>query len=664
MDEDEYRKLKTCEIEVLQDNGCNARDWDKIEVHEKFDPKRIADVHFSGHIKLGYFDDTVTLTGGICYKTGIYKTTLHNCVIGNNVLIEHVDNYIANYQIGDDVIIKNVDIIATDLETSFGNGVQVEPLNEGGGRQFSIYEKLSAQLAYILTTFRHNPKMIEKCRKMITSYAEEYIGKPGRIGSNTRIMNSDTIKNLQCGEYAIIEGAKRLDNGTITSTKQAPVKLQQGIVAEDFIISTGSTLKDDVIISETFVGQGVKMGRQFSSENSVFFANCEGYHGEACSIFAGPFTVSHHKSTLLIAGMFSFCNAGSGSNQSNHMYKLGPNHQGVIERGSKTASDSYMLYPMKVGPFSLIMGRHYQNSDTSNLPFSYLFEGDNESLIIPGVNLTSVGTIRDARKWPNRDRRKCKKKLDLINFFLLSPFTVQKMINGKQILKNLKKTTGVTSDFYYYNNVKIKRGSLERGIKYYDIGITKYIGNCVVRRLEESDFNNKDEFYEIMKANSTVGQGSWLDISGMIAPEEKILELVEKIENGRLQDLESIEDEFSNIHDNFFEYEWNWAVKMIEEMLGKAITSISISEFIELIEDWKDNVVKLDNILKDDAAKEFSRKTQVGYGYNGDDQVREQDFANVIGTFEENQFVGMIDDHIDRKIRKSEDVIASLNQIQ
>lgn len=285
-------------------------------------------------------------------------------------------------------------------------------------------------------------------------------------------------------------------------------------------------------------------------------------------------------------------------------------------------------------------------------------------MIIPGVNLTSVGTIRDARKWPNRDRRKCKEKLDLINFFLLSPFTVQKMINGKQILKNLKKTTGVTSDFYYYNNVKIKRSSLERGIKYYDIGITKYIGNCVVRRLEESDFNNKDEFYGIMKASSTVGQGSWLDISGMIAPEEKILELVEKIENGRLQGLESIEEKFRNIHDNFFEYEWNWAVKMIEEMVGKAITSISISEFIELIEDWKDNVVKLDNILKDDAAKEFSRKTQVGYGYNGDDQVREQDFANVIGTFEENQFVGMIENHIDRKIRKSKEVIASLNQIQ
>ena len=58
--------------------------------------------------------------------------------------------------------------------------------------------------------------------------------------------------------------------------------------------------------------------------------------------FAGPYKVTHHKSTLLIAGMFSFMNAGSGSNQSNHMYKLGPIHQGTLERGAKTTSDSYI----------------------------------------------------------------------------------------------------------------------------------------------------------------------------------------------------------------------------------------------------------------------------------------------------------------------------------
>ncbi|MCK4489001.1 MAG: DUF4954 family protein, partial [Anaerolineales bacterium] len=42
-------------------------------------------------------------------------------------------------------------------------------------------------------------------------------------------------------------------------------------------------------------------GKQFSAENCAFFANCEGFHSEAVSLFAGPFSVTHHKSTLLIA---------------------------------------------------------------------------------------------------------------------------------------------------------------------------------------------------------------------------------------------------------------------------------------------------------------------------------------------------------------------------
>ena len=69
----------------------------------------------------------------------------------------------------------------------------------------------------------------------------------------------------------------------------------------------------------------------------------------ACSIFAGPYTVTHHKSTLLIAGLYSFMNAGSSSNQSNHMYKLGPVHQGILERGTKTTSNSYIVFPARIG---------------------------------------------------------------------------------------------------------------------------------------------------------------------------------------------------------------------------------------------------------------------------------------------------------------------------
>ena len=64
--------------------------------------------------------------------------------MGDNCCIENIQNYIANYDIGDDAFIENVDIIVVDRVSKFGNGVEVAVLNETGGREVTINDKLSA----------------------------------------------------------------------------------------------------------------------------------------------------------------------------------------------------------------------------------------------------------------------------------------------------------------------------------------------------------------------------------------------------------------------------------------------------------------------------------------------------------------------------------------
>jgi len=271
--------------------------------------------------------------------------------------------------------------------------------------------------------YRHKSAAIEKIERMTIEYSEHVNSETGIIGRNSVICNCNTIRNTIIGPFSVIDGAIKLNDGSINSCQEDPVSIGPGVIMDHFIVCSGSTVNDSTLIEKCFIGQGCILSKHYSAENSLFFANCGGYHGEACSIFAGPYTVTHHKSTLLIAGIFSFMNAGSGSNQSNHMYKLGPIHQGIVERGSKTTSDSYLLWPARIGPFTLVMGRHYKNIDTSSLPFSYLIESNDESILVPGINLRSVGTIRDAQKWPLRDVRKDPLKIDQINFNLLSPFT-------------------------------------------------------------------------------------------------------------------------------------------------------------------------------------------------------------------------------------------------
>ena len=656
--------MTDAEIKHLKSNGCTCEEWGQIQVKDGFDPSRVRAVNFSGTIRLGRYDGERTLFGGLKRPTGIYSATLHNCHVGDNVLIHRVENYIANYIIEENVIIDTVDLMAVDGESTFGNGTEVAVLNESGGRKIPIYDHLNAQIAYFLALYRHRKAAIEQLEAMIEKYVASVQARYGRVGAGARICHAHLIKNVKIGPAAVIEGATRLESGSINSCVDDPVYIGPGVIAENFIVCSGSKISDNTLIAECFVGQGCELNKHYSAENSVFFANCAGVHGEACSIFAGPFTVTHHKSTLLIAGLFSFLNAGSGSNQSNHMYKLGPLHQGIVERGSKTTSDSYMLWPAHVGPFTLVMGRHYRNSDTSDLPFSYLIESNDESVLIPGVNLRSVGTVRDARKWPKRDKRKDPDQLDFINYYLLSPFTIQKMITGRRILQELTHTSGETSDFYSYNNVKIKNSSLINGITFYEIGIIKFLGNTLIRRLKDREFASVAELRRILKAESDIGKGKWLDLVGLIAPNKVIHALLTDIESGRIDSLDGVMKALRHIHENYPIYEWNWTIQHLENHLGKSVNAFTPEDIIGFTEQWISAVIKLDHMLREDARKEFSLRSQTGFGIDGDRTTREEDFLAVRGVFDENSFVKDIDEHIRTKSQLADDLIARMKKLQ
>ena len=659
-----YRKLSEAEIDILKGQMCSASDWNNVEVAEGFSTDYVRYARFSGNVRLGAFRKEFQLAGGMVKHSGIYLATLHNVTVGDDCCIENVKNYIANYTIGDGTFIENVDIILTDGVSSFGNGVEVAVLNETGGREVMIYDRLTAQTAYIMALYRHRPEVVANLKKMIEAYVESVKSSVGVIGSGVTIADAGYIKNVRIGDCCKIEGASRLKNGSINSNEKAPVHVGVGVVGDDFIISSGSSVEDGVTFSRCFIGQACHFGHNYSASDSLFFSNCQEENGEACAIFAGPFTVTHHKSTLLIAGMFSFMNAGSGSNQSNHMYKLGPIHQGAMERGAKTTSDSYILWPAKVGAFSLVMGRHVNNADTSNLPFSYLIEQDNETILVPGANLKSVGTIRDAQKWPKRDRRKDPNKLDQINFNLLSPYTIQKMMAGQEILQTLKQVSGETCETYYYQNTRIKNSSLRKGIDIYEMGISKFLGNSIINRLENDDFKNIDDIRKRLMPDTEEGLGDWLDISGLIAPRASIDNIIRDIESEKISSLEELNDRFAEIHKNYYTLEWTWAIDKIQKRLGKSIEEITIDDIISIVENWKTSVITLDKILYEDAKKEFTLKVKTSFGVDGSEKEKQKDFEYVRGDFDQNQFVIEVQKHIEKKSELGNKIIAKLKQAQ
>jgi carbonic anhydrase/acetyltransferase-like protein (isoleucine patch superfamily) len=654
---DGYRSLSAEEVKSLEAAGCRSNSWQSVLVREPFDTSRLRNVTFSGTVKMGLFTGFNHEKCGLPLQHGIYNAHIHNCSIGDNVTIADITGYIANYDIGDGTVIKNCGHIAVEGKTSFGNGTRVAVLNESGGRAVPIWDRLTSHMAYIITLYRHKPEAIRIIESLIQEYAESVSSERGEIGPDTTLEGCRTIKNVRIGENTVIEDVTRLCEGTINSTFNDPVFIGSDVIMDHFIICSGSKVTDGAVIDKCFIGQGCILAKQYSAENSLFFANCGGYHGEACSVFGGPFTVTHHKSTLLIAGIFSFMNAGSGSNQSNHMYKLGPIHQGIMERGSKTTSDSYVLWPSRIGPFTLVMGRHYSNVDTTMFPFSYLLEKDDETVLIPAINLRSVGTMRDAQKWPVRDVRNKENRLDQVNYNLLSPFTVGKMMLGRGILASLAENGEKTSEYIPFDGMKIKISSIDRGIKLYQMGIDKFLGNSLIKHLEGFTPDSEEELRNHLIPKSESGAGEWVDMAGLIAPLSTIDDLISSLEKGKIKSTDKLNDCFAKIHSDYHDLEWVWSYSHLGEELGKAVKEVTGADVINVVERWKKSVVELDEMLLEDAHKEFTLSSMTGFGIDGDDEIKRLDFEQVRGEFDKNPVVLAIREHIKQKSALGDELI-------
>src|SRR4030042_3949760 len=201
----QYRLLSSEEIAKLNSQGCSCADWSKVQVAEGFNAGRVRATVFCGDVKLGALEKDVSFFGGVTKPAGISNATLHNCTIGNNVYINQVRNYIANYTIEDDVVIDNIDLLAAEGESSFGNGTEVAVVNEAGGREQPIYDNLSAHTAYIIAFYRHKPKVIEKLRKMIADYTGSVTSSIGLVAKGAKIINCRIIKNVKIGPASVIE---------------------------------------------------------------------------------------------------------------------------------------------------------------------------------------------------------------------------------------------------------------------------------------------------------------------------------------------------------------------------------------------------------------------------------------------------------------------------
>ncbi len=551
----EYRQLDEKEIRQLEDNNCWAEDWQRVMVADDFNPNAVRNVTFYGNVKLGSFDKSIEVSKTFMRRTGVYNATLRNVTIGNNSLVENVGNYINNYVIGSDCYISNICTMETTEGATYGEGNIISVLNEVGEGNVVSYHGLTSQIAALMVRHAGNNAFRTAIRRLVAEYIQRTTPDTGTIGNGVKIVNTKEVTNTVVYNDCEINGAARISDCTIMSSPEASVFIGTGVICENSIIAHGSSIINSVKMQDCFVGEACKLSNGFTAAQSVFFANSYMSNGEACAAFCGPFSSSHHKSSLIIGGMFSFYNAGSATNFSNHAYKMGPIHYGTLERGSKTASGAYLLMPAHIGTFSVCFGKLMYHPDTRSLPFSYLIAYGDIMYLVPGRNLTTVGLYRDIRKWPKRDMRSKQSQKSIVNFDWLSPFSVGEIIQGKEILERLREASGDNVSTYNYHEYVIKTSSLRKGIKYYDIALRIFMG-AVLKR------------HALVPPVSTVGTGKWNDLSGLLLPDSEEQQLVSDIADGTIESIDDIVDRLNAINDNYNEYRWTWAYRMILDYYG------------------------------------------------------------------------------------------------
>ena len=594
----EYRQLFQEEIQVLENNSCWAEDWSRVLVDEDFKPYNFHRVVFYGDIRLGRFERQVEVSKGFLKHSGINDATLRNVVVGDNCLIEKVGNFINNYTIGDDCYISNICTMETTEGATFGEGHVISVLNEMGDGNLVLFHDLNSQLAALMVKYFNDKQLKDNITRLINEEIRFTQPERGTIGNGVKIINSKEITNTVVKDDCEINGASRLSDCTILSSNDASVYIGTGVICENSIISNGCSITNSVKMQDCFVGEACTITNGFTAEASVFFANSYMANGEACAAFCGPFSASHHKSSLLIGGQFSFYNAGSNTNFSNHAYKMGPMHYGTLERGTKTASGSYVLMPATIGAFSVCFGKLMNHPDMRCLPFAYLMAYGETMYIVPGRNITTVGLYRDIKKWPKRDKRAASSRKSIINFDWLSPFTVGEIVQGKKILEALRQAGGDNVSSYNYHEYIINASSLRKGIKYYDIALRIYMGAVVKRQLKRTEDASS------LAPLTTVGEGQWNDLSGLLLPASEEQRLIDDIKGGNVESIHDVLARFQDIDNHYREYQWAWTYKLILDYYG--IDKLTEPDIQRIREDYvKARRAWIAEIRKD-AQKEFA----------------------------------------------------------
>jgi hypothetical protein len=125
-------------------------------------------------------------------------------------------------------------------------------------------------------------------------------------------------------------------------------------------------------------------------------------------------------------------------------------------------------------------------------------------------------------------------------------------------------------------------------------------------------------------------------------------------------DVPKIENMLLSLFENYLTYTWDFACQVLEARFEITEENLNKDDLKEIIARWKENSMRLNNMILSDAKKEFDANSKIGFGLGGDDKVKNADFEEVRGNYDDNSFVKGLREENGSIEARAEDMIKKL----
>ena len=556
----DYRALTTQELDTLVHNRNSSDNWNNILVSEDFDATLVKNCKFFGLVRIGALQPLYREFHNFRMAVGLYNSTVISCDIGDNICIDNV-NYLSHYIISNDVMIANVNELATTDYSKFGNGILkegedeknrtwVEVCNENGGRSILPFNGMLPGDAYLWTKYRSDDALMEQFKNFTQKELDDKRGYYGKIGERTVIKNCGIIKDLWIGSDAYIKGANKIKNVTINSDalRKSQVgegcELVNGIVGFGCRIFYGVKAVRFIMASHSQLKYGARLINSYLGNNSTISC-CE-----VLNSLIFPSHEQHHNNSFLCASLImGQSNIAAGAT-------IGSNHNSRSADGEIQAGRGFwpglcvsLKHNSKFASFTIIAKGDFASELNIPIPFSLVSNdvANDQLVVMPAYWFMYNMYALERNTWKYRDRDKRTEKIQLIEYHYLAPDTINEIWNSIHLLEKLStdKNGSATAEGWENAARKTTIIKIPQSLKVYK-ELIQYYGMCsLISSLTGSSNTDFETFKKSLPIK--LQRTEWLNIGGQLMTAASVKTLRNDIVSDTLKSWNDIHDRYREL---------------------------------------------------------------------------------------------------------------------